>query len=112
MAAALSKVGSVLRWLGRSSARITWVLFSGRSPVLDGYLYEAKVNELVEQIDWDAFVRNTDGTWITTRKVRIRGPRGRTTLSVGQPIMPDRAYAGLYLYALLEQRAGSERLEP
>lgn len=109
MAATLSKLASLLRWLGKSSARITWVLFSGRSPVLDGALYEAKVNELVEQIDWDAFVRNTDGTWITIRRVRITGTWGRTTLGVGQPVMPDRAYAGLYLFALLEQRAESEQ---
>lgn len=107
MAAVLPRLASLVRWLARSSARITWVLFSGRSPVLDGHLYEAKVNELVEQIDWDAFVRNTDGTWITARRVRIAGPWGRTNLGTGQPIMADRAYAGLYLHALLERRAGS-----
>ena len=111
MTAALSKVASLVRGLASPSARHTWSLFSGRSPVLNGPLYEAKLNELVRRVDLDAFVRNTDGTWTATRRVKIRGPWGRATLAAGQAVMPDRAYAGLNLFALLERGVKSEQLE-
>ena len=108
MVAALSKLVRLLRGLTKSPAKLTWILFSGGRPILDGPLYEAKVNELIQQIDWDAFVRNTGGDWTTIRRVMTRGPRGRTTLSVGQTVMSDQTYAGLNLFALLERRAKVE----
>ena len=108
MVAALSMLARLLRGLKKSPAKLTWILFSGGSPVLDGPLYEAKINELIQQIDWDAFVRNTGGDWTTNRRVKIRGPWGRTTLRVGQTVMSDQAYAGLNLFALLERGAKVE----
>ena len=108
MVAALSKLVRLLRGLTKSPARLTWILFSGRSPILDGPLYEAKINEFIQQIEWDAFVRDTGGDWTTTRRVTIRGPWGCTTLRVGQTVMSGQAYAGLNLFALLERGAKVE----
>jgi len=58
----------------------------------------------MDRLPCEAFRKNPDGSWTTTKQVTIEGPSGKVVLAPGQTFREGAQFMGLDLASLLNEQ--------